>query len=279
MPQRAIGLSPTRVIGVLGERWLAGFSLFILIGISTLPIGPSYADPLARERSHNEALIRRVNDQGDLVTASDGLWRLALLDRPRTNELRGWNAALSALFPAGSTATLDKGYQDRWGLQVGLIQGSRSAQTALVEQGLAVVNPLLWRAPNDPSLAKALPPLLAAEQHARAAERGLWAKGGRQVEPASGLISTDDGLMHIVQGAVHSVSEVRNIWYLNFGVNWRRDFTVRLDKAQAKAWEKSQAIPLASLKGRQVRVRGWPRWANGPLIELTSPYMLEVLAD
>jgi hypothetical protein len=224
--------------------------------------------------------VRGLTDHGDIITASQGIWRFALLDRPRSAELSLWVTTLNILLPAGSELTISSAFQDRWGRQVGVIKAPTSLQIALLEQGVAAVNPMLWDKPTaKTTLPQVIAQLYAAEERARQAQKGIWASGGRRIEPASTTISTDDGQMHIIEGTVQSVAEVRDNWYLNFDADWRQDFTVSLDKAQAKAWAATQALALSDLQGKRVRVRGWPRWANGPLIELTSPFMIQVLTD
>jgi hypothetical protein len=224
--------------------------------------------------------VRGLTDQGDIITVSHGVWRLALLDRPRSAERDLWVKTLNELLPAGSEVVISAAFQDRWGRWVGMITTPTSLQTALLERGVAVVNPMLWSNPSaTTALPKILPLLYAAEDRARRAQKGLWAAGNRSIEPSSASIATNDGQMHLIEGTIQSVSEVRDRWYLNFGTDWRQDFTVQLDKAQAKAWAATRPVPLSTLKGQRVRVRGWPRYANGPLIELTSPFMIELSLD
>jgi hypothetical protein len=77
----------------------------------------------------------------------------------------------------------------------------------------------------------------------------------------------------LVEGRVREVSEVGRRIYLNFGGDWRKDFTLTIEAGDRSRF----ADDLSGLEGRQVRVRGWLRDFNGPAIRLTHPEQLEVL--
>ena len=64
--------------------------------------------------------------------------------------------------------------------------------------------------------------------------------------------------------------------YLNFGPDWRTDFTVTLQAKARRLFRKAGLEPL-SLEGREIRVRGWLKKFNGPMIEATHPEQIEVL--
>ena len=141
-------------------------------------------------------------------------------------------------------------------------------QQILVSAGLARVGGL-------PENRRAVPALLAAEAEARAARRGLWAFRRFAVltpEQAAGRI----GSFQLVEGNIVSAKTIRGRTYLNFGADWRQDFTVTLDRAAGRRFKAGGIDPL-SLEGRRVRVRGWLKSFNGPMIELGYPERLELL--
>ena len=73
------------------------------------------------------------------------------------------------------------------------------------------------------------------------------------------------------------VTERRGRFYLDFGADWRRDFTVAIalgDRARFRA----AGLDPAGLEGATLRVRGWMRRLNGPMIEATHPEQIERLA-
>ena len=64
--------------------------------------------------------------------------------------------------------------------------------------------------------------------------------------------------------------------YLNFGADWRTDFTVRIDERFADRFDVED---LEALESYRVRVRGVIVDENGPMIRLAYPGRLEVLED
>lgn len=143
-------------------------------------------------------------------------------------------------------------------------------QPALLEAGAVQVDA-------EPLAASALEPLLAAEAAARGAARGLWndpAHALWHAEAAGGAI----GRFAVVEGRVLAAAEVRGTGYLNFGEDWRRDFTLRLDPPVRRAFERA-GLPVESLAGRRVRARGWVFFSGGPMIALRYPEQLELLPE
>lgn len=117
--------------------------------------------------------------------------------------------------------------------------------------------------------------LYAAEAAARAARRGVWAEpfyAVRGPDPAG--LTADTGTFQIVEGRVADAARVRGRVYLNFGEDYRTDFTVAIAPDVARLFAAAKRDPLA-LKGRAVRVRGYIRDFNGPSIDLTHPEQLE----
>lgn len=111
----------------------------------------------------------------------------------------------------------------------------------------------------------------AAETEARAAKRGIWTRAFYAVRPADPMaLRTDIGTFQIVAGRVVDAARVRERVYLNFGADFRSDFTVTLDRDAQALFAAAGVDPLA-LEGRAVEVRGWLVSRNGPMIEATHP--------
>jgi micrococcal nuclease len=115
--------------------------------------------------------------------------------------------------------------------------------------------------------------LLAVEREAEAAGRGVWS------QPAYAVLSVDEAPQHLgefrlVRGSVVDVAEVRGTYYLNFGADWKTDFTLQIAKSDARAFD---AGWLQALEGKAIRARGWLFEKNGPAIELTHPEQVEIL--
>ncbi len=117
--------------------------------------------------------------------------------------------------------------------------------------------------------------MLTAERRGRAAARGIWSHpfyAIRAVDETEGLLDT----FQIVEGVVLDAAEVRRRIYLNFGTDWRDDFTVSIAPDHVRAFRAAGLEPL-DWSGRRIRVRGWPHRRNGPMIEATHPEQIELL--
>ena len=147
-------------------------------------------------------------------------------------------------------------------------------QRAMIEAGMARV----YGFADNRAL---LPELLAAERAARAAGLGIWRHPRYRIRGAAGLDDAIGGF-HIVEGAVHDAAIVRGRVFLNFGADWRTDFTVTIARSDRRTFESVFAAAgvgdLTALTGRRVRARGWLRERNGPQIVATHPEQIELLA-
>lgn len=119
--------------------------------------------------------------------------------------------------------------------------------------------------------------LYAAETRARTARRGLWSHPDyavRKADPA--ILKSDMGTFQLVEGPVKEAARVRGRVYLNFGDDYRTDFTAAIAPEVMKAFTAAK-LDLLGLKGRSIRVRGYLRDFNGPSMDLTHPEQIEIL--
>ena len=72
------------------------------------------------------------------------------------------------------------------------------------------------------------------------------------------------------------VASVRNQLYLNFGDNWKTDFTIQVSTGLRKQFAR-EGVDLMGIGQQKIRVRGYLREYNGLLIELEDTAHLEVL--
>lgn len=119
--------------------------------------------------------------------------------------------------------------------------------------------------------------MLAREQDARAERRGIWN------HPYYRVRTPDEAAKHInsfelVEGTVLDVAIVAGRAYINFGANWRTDFTVTIAAKTVRQFSQEGLRP-ESYKGRRVRVRGWLHSRDGPMIEATHSDQIEVLEE
>ena len=96
-----------------------------------------------------------------------------------------------------------------------------------------------------------------------------------KARPGYGFVMEERG---IVEGTVRAAASVRNTYYLNFGTDWKTDFTIGIP-SDIRRTMSAHGIDLALFPGRRVRVHGWLESYNGPYIELFSPAWIEVLPD
>lgn len=115
--------------------------------------------------------------------------------------------------------------------------------------------------------------MLKTEDEARKAGRGIWA------DPYYRIVDTESvqdrvGRFTLVEGVVKEVMMKKGIAYLNFGADWKADFTLTVDREHLKDFD---ANALLALQGKKVRARGWVQEKNGPMIELVHPLQMETL--
>lgn len=119
--------------------------------------------------------------------------------------------------------------------------------------------------------------LYAAEIKARDAKRGIWNDNYYRIRgPEPNALAQDIDSYQIVQGVITSAADVRGQTYLNFGADYKTDFTIAISKRNRKRFEKA-GLNLLNLEGATVRVRGWIEMSNGPMVWLDHPERLEVL--
>ncbi|HVR67195.1 MAG TPA: thermonuclease family protein [Verrucomicrobiae bacterium] len=147
--------------------------------------------------------------------------------------------------------------------------GAPSLQAALVAAGLA-------RVMGQPDTRDGLAPLLALEDEARRAGRGLWSRGAYRVRSAEANLWPFLNSVQIVEGAPVKLEHLKDRTYLNFGTDYTTDFTLTISARDRKLFD---AMPwrLEDLIGRRLRIRGWLELRGGPLIEITYPEQIEVV--
>lgn len=119
--------------------------------------------------------------------------------------------------------------------------------------------------------------LLSFENAARAAKKGLWADPAFAVLAADpAVLSPHMGAYVLVEGKVVSVGRAAHRVFLNFGEDYKTDFTVTIPEEAWPAWP-GGAPYLLNLKDEKVRVRGVLSERNGPSIEAVSPAQIEAL--
>ena len=179
--------------------------------------------------------------------------------------------ALSRL-GTGTIRIAPEGAPDRYGRlhANAYLPDGRWLQAELVAAGLAVARP-------DGGTAPCMQKLLTAESAARMAEAGLWADSNFRVKRADDpSLFMRNGIYDLVEGRVVSVGYGSRMVFLDFGRNFRTDFTVMVPNALVPRLLDA-GIAVDSLKGRAVRVRGVIEDSGGPAIRIADPLALEIL--
>lgn len=162
--------------------------------------------------------------------------------------------------------------RDRYGRVLGHLVGDDGLwiQGALVARGWARV----YSFPDNRAL---VDKLLVAERAARMEQRGIWSHPFYRLRTPSDL-DGEAGRFHVVEGRPRAASRRDGTVYLDFGNDWRSDFTLRFRPAARRAFEREGLAPEA-LVGRALRVRGWVERRNGPMIDVTHPEQIELLDE
>ena len=142
-------------------------------------------------------------------------------------------------------------------------------QGAMLQRGLARVYSF---ADNR----KAVTPMLALERLARAEKRGIWGHRFYAIVPQA-RARRYIGTFQLVEGRVKQTAVIRRWAYINFGADYRTDFTISIRRRDLRRFRKAFGRKLKGLEGKWVRVRGWLRLFNGPMIEATHREQIEVL--
>ncbi len=256
-------------------RLAAVLLLVLAANVAVAADDPAVPPPPGLE-VEREARVAEVIDAGTVLLDDGETVRLAGIKPP---SLPHGDAAstdarrtLSALVRGRRVGLASGGAgRDRYGrLRAHLVRMDDGAwiQGALLARGLARVHSLV----DDRT---AVADMLAIERRARARGLGLWSQPNYRVRTASDA-GAGLGSFQLVEGRVKSAAVVRGRGYLNFGADWREDFTVSIGPRDRRRFEDA-GIAIEDYEGRLVRVRGWVESFNGPMIEATHPEQIEVL--
>ncbi|MGE0666835.1 MAG: thermonuclease family protein [Sphingomonadales bacterium] len=254
--------------------------LVLLIAFAPLSAAAFVALPSQASKPSASATAVEVVD-GDTLVLSDkvtvrlvGIQAPKLpLDRPNFKEWPLAGEAKRALedLTRDRTLTLHPGTRgvDRWSRALAHLERDDGLwiQGEMLRLGWARV----YTFPDNRALAA---DMLALEREARAARRGIWDHPYYAIvapERTGKVLNT----FQLVEGVVLEAADVKGRVYLNFGEDWKQDFTIVVP-AKVRRTLARQGLDPVTFKGRTVRVRGWIKEYNGPMIELTHPEQLEI---
>jgi len=186
---------------------------------------------------------------------------------------------LSALLATGAVTMLTTDeVADRYGRIHGQVfveqpEGTLSwVQERLAERGLVrVERPRLTPACNKR--------LRDAEATAIAAQTGLWGEVAHGIWDARDpSLTSRIGLYEVVEGLVLSVGTRTYMTFVDFGREYRRDFTVMITPSMVEKLAVAGMV-VADIAGRRVRVRGVIEMSGWPAIRLKQVDEIAILGD
>ncbi len=252
--------------------------LIAALSIGQLSIGQAWAlDPGTTGQA-----VRIID--GDTLDLADGtVVRLVGLQAPKPplgragptlGSLADESRRVLGELALGKTLSLSFGgrRRDRYGRVLAHLhdQDGTWIQAEMLRRGMALVHSL-------PDNRARVREMLALEHKARLAAVGIWSSplySIRTVDESRGFVGT----FQLVEGRVLSVAEVRRRTYLNFGEDWKTDFTVTVAPRDLRRFTKS-GVDLQRMEGHVIRVRGWLKLYNGPMIEATHPEQIEMVPE
>jgi len=164
---------------------------------------------------------------------------------------------------------------DRYGVPLAQIvreEDGRWIQADLVENGLA------W-ASLPAADSKKFEMLRTIEQEARDARQGFWAHPDYGIKTPENIGDYMNSYQ-IVEGKVLFATLKKSMAFINFGRDWKTDFTLELsDRGLWSFVGANQSADMSDWRGKRVRVRGWVEDKNGPMIRLEDPLQIEFLQD
>ncbi len=262
-----------------GKRAMRVWVLVIAIAAGVVPSRAQSAPSCAGEIEIGNARIMRVEPTNDVLVMNDGralhlegirLPNAALDHAPQAIQDRAFAELVSLAKGQELDARAIYPKEDRYDRVRAQIFAKDGTwlQTELLKKGLARVD-------ISPDRGECYRELYAAEAEARHSGMGLWA------DPAYALrspdtVAADTGTFQVVVGRVLSTAEDQGRIYLNFGKDWRRDFTVMIPPDDVKTFKHMGVNPL-NYEGKLIRVRGIVQSQNGPEIAVGNPKQIELL--
>ncbi|MCP4935860.1 MAG: thermonuclease family protein [bacterium] len=257
--------------------------------VSTVPaLGPQ-TTPLCKAKHQRTALVTKVFKDGILQLQSGELVRLMgvmpvkQFDQPTSSVAKKLNAIgvqaveLLQREVVGKRVELHQSgrVHDRYDRLLAHVYShdGKWIQGLLLQAGLA-------RSFSYRNNRICMPQMLALEKTARHQRIGLWRYQTFQPQPAARQkqLLRRRYRFSLVEGRVRKIAVVKRWMFLNFGNDWRSDFTIAIKKKYKRSIERD-GLALEKLTGKRVRVRGWIELWNGPVIKVTHKEQIELLEE
>lgn len=255
------------------------FSAWLALVLAT-PQAQAQQAPDQGPQPVKSGYVKSIVDGDTLVLRSGTQVRLVGIQAPKLplgrRNFKSWPLAKKAKdalarLALGKTLTLSYGGKrsDRHRrLLAHLFAGKVWIQGELLRSGMA----RMYSFPDNRARIK---DMLTLERSARTSRRGIWANRFYAIRDIAET-GRHIGTFQLIEGRVLNATIVRGRAYLNFGKDWRSDFTITISpRWMRRRWGKGPAI--GDYVNRRVRVRGWLKSYNGPMIDATHPEQIELL--
>lgn len=122
-------------------------------------------------------------------------------------------------------------------------------------------------------------PLYKYEDAARAANLGLWADPQYTLKNEKTMTSKTYSSFQVYEGTVTSVAYASGYFFINFGANHDKDFTILMprDVCWLFADAPGHNLDPRDWIGHKLRVRGWVEKNGGAMIRVTYPEQVQYL--
>lgn len=235
-------------------------------------------------RKTGSAIVTEIIDPLTIRLNNNDVIRLTGLDIPDLNFHNPGDIALTAKKILGDfllnqevnihqTVSAQAGRKNRMGHKLAHIEKNQDGtwiQGLMISLGIARVRTSKYNTELSEQM-------LTLEKKARDTNQGLWNMADFKMLSPQGA-SAKIGSYQVVEGQINKIGSNKNTLYLNFGQNWRDDFTISIDRQTQRALQKKDLNPR-DWSGKTIRVRGWIESYNGPHIKLDHADHIEYLSE
>lgn len=116
--------------------------------------------------------------------------------------------------------------------------------------------------------------LFAAEKRGRDSKSGIWKSF--DINNSNEISKDYKEILNkfiILSGVVNNIYSTKKDTYINFGADWKTDFSAQIEN---KILKQHKDFSVEKLKGKKISVRGWLEDYNGPLMKIYHPANIEV---
>lgn len=215
--------------------------------------------------------IINISNQLIISTVENDKVELSSIIIPEKFKIKAKTALINQDFN-DVTLKIDEKRLNRYGNIIAYVKDEKrnlSLQEVLVQEGLAYV---YTTTDNDIGYLK----LLELEEESRNNNKGLWQEKEFKIQAPQSMVKYQNYYKNkfaFVKGYVKSVKFTKKRVFINFGDDWKKDFTVSISNQFLKNFDKNK---IKSLKDKEIQVRGWIASYNGPFMDIYHLGHLEI---